>query len=709
MLKSLNLKLHKKEEEIRIDPKSFAGGGEGNLYHIAEPLSMRHRYVVKIYHPHKMTLIRQEKLRYLLENPPIELGTSQVNPSVIWVQDLVYSDEGDIIGLVMPFVRGEKLELLSTLKLPKNTESAWHRFALGTKDALNYRIRLCFNIAVALQQVHATGKYVLVDLKPDNIVIQPHGIISLVDMDSVEVVQGGKSLFDAKVATPEYTPPEHYISLDYDPTARQAWDRFSMAVIFYKLLLGIHPFAAGSKPPYDNCLTLEQKIEAGLFVHNPEQKGYLSIVPPPHYGFEQLPQGLKALFIQTFVDGHHDPEMRPTAEEWCVELLSTIDDPKLQSAFGHLALPISIENIKVHRRLPSELIQLQEYGIERAKKIIPDWFKNLDHLLGAPVIVKHPIPQDLVYLKKSNLHLGWIIFGLLVFAYNFAGRGLGRLLANILDFIGEIVEAFLQIFGIDDDLTMIVMLAFAVLFIWGMNRLSRIGLYRMTKEFREKTNIEKKLAAIYLEFNLIKYNLTDYGKRIDNIGTSKITEELVTESSRKLETLRERIKKHDPEAAAAIDAEKNAYTNLYYSFLQKAQQVPTLQIYLAESLSEIRKKLIAAKDDSVLWKETYTTLDNLIKNYQFEFKALKTKFNKEYEQIIDELHKDLNETEANISQLEVEKKAEFELNFSNKIPLEELENMQKQLNFKKNVISDLEYEKEKYKEVTLKNYLKLKK
>ncbi len=256
----MRLKLGKSGEFIRIEHKAFAGGGEGNLFHVAEPLRYKHRLIAKIYHPHKLSTERQKKLEYLLQHPPIGIDLQAVNPSIVWVQDLLYDDKGQIRGFLMPFVKGEKLEILCTLRLLRSIDSSWNRFALGKEKSREYRLRLCFNIAVAIHQVHASGEYVLVDLKPDNIVVQAHGIISLVDMDSVEVVSNGQILFDAPVATPEYTPPEHYQKLDYDPTSRQAWDRFSLAVILYKLLFGIHPFAGGNAPPYEDCLSLEQKI-----------------------------------------------------------------------------------------------------------------------------------------------------------------------------------------------------------------------------------------------------------------------------------------------------------------------------------------------------------------------------------------------------------------------------------------------------------------
>ncbi|MCP4439488.1 MAG: hypothetical protein GY810_11150 [Aureispira sp.] len=311
------------KEKLKLSEKPFASGGEGSLYKIISPSSYKNS-VAKVYHPPKRSSLRQEKIQYLQENPPIssQIASTAWYPVLVWPRDILYAENGEFVGLVMPLVKGQKLEVLCSSKLPKALQNGeWSRFNLQKESAIEVRMKLCYNIAAAIHDVHSTSEYILIDLKPDNVMVRPDGVVSLVDMDSVEVVKNGQTLYGAPVATPEYTPPENYLkNLDYDPTQQEAWDRFSMGVIFYKLLLGIHPFAASCNAPYDKATSLHQKIEHGLFVHNPNKKDLFMTVPQPHQNFWKLEKGICDLFMRCFVAGHDDPQLRPTAEEWCYVL-----------------------------------------------------------------------------------------------------------------------------------------------------------------------------------------------------------------------------------------------------------------------------------------------------------------------------------------------------------------------------------------------------
>jgi len=353
---------------VTLSAKHFASGGEGNLYTIISPGSMR-KYVAKIYHPHKLSDKRQKKINYLAQFPPIYTDdNSDDHPSVVWVKDALY-DRDKFVGFIMPYVIGEKLEILCTPKIPRKLRSTWRRFDFkSSRKALDMRMKLCFNICAAIHQVHSVERYVLVDMKPDNIVIKPNGLVSIVDTDSVEVVENGKSLFDAPVATPEYTPPEFYRKLDYDPTEKEEWDRFGLGVIIYKLLFGIHPFAASSGGSYEHLVSLDDKIKHGLFVHHPAQKASFKIIPPPHRGFYKVDKGLQALFMRCFVDGHENPEYRPSAEEWCATILLAMDDEAAYKRYGHI-LGGGLMSGRPRYSLPSSCVPLPLYP-EAASKIV---------------------------------------------------------------------------------------------------------------------------------------------------------------------------------------------------------------------------------------------------------------------------------------------------------------------------------------------------
>lgn len=315
--------------------------------------------MAKLYHPHKISAEREQKINYLIQYPPeIQGENADGHPSVTWVKDALYLDNA-FRGFLMPYTQGEKLEILTTPQIPRKHRNHWRRFdRQKSKDALRLRQLLGFNICIAIQQVHALGRYVLVDMKPDNIVVQSNGLVSVVDTDSVEVVEDGETLFDAPVATPEYTPPEHYKELGYDPTQRQAWDRFGLGVILYKLFLGIHPFAASAGPPYDRMTTLQDKIEHGLFVHAVQYQEVFTVVPPPHRQFHQLAPQLQELFFRCFVEGHQNPEARPTAEEWCAGILTATGDEALYERYRYVLTGEQQRSIGRAFSLPSQKLSL---------------------------------------------------------------------------------------------------------------------------------------------------------------------------------------------------------------------------------------------------------------------------------------------------------------------------------------------------------------
>ncbi len=301
---------------LYLDTEPFASGGEGNLHRVRRPAKYIN-FVVKIYHQDKRTSLREQKVKYMISNPPIGYNPNGFFP-VVWPLGTIYEPSG-FAGFLMPFAKGEKLQVLSVPRLPKKLMKQWGRFDFSIPNAIDLRLKICFNIATAVRQLHETNHYVLVDLKTDNIIIKNNGFISIVDMDSVQVIDNGKVLFPATVTTPEYTPSEYY-SQNVQPKRvpiPESWDLFSMTIIFYKLLFGIHPFAASAKPPYEKLTSLHQKIEAGLFVHSNSKASAFQVIPPPHRKFSTINPIIQSLFLQCFEEGHNNPNARPDADDWC--------------------------------------------------------------------------------------------------------------------------------------------------------------------------------------------------------------------------------------------------------------------------------------------------------------------------------------------------------------------------------------------------------
>ena len=171
-------------------------------------------------------------------------------------------------------------------------------------------------MAKAISAIHSTRHYVIGDLKPENIKVKPNGLISIIDLDSCQVSENGKVLFQSKMNTPEYNPPEQS-----NGTKDISWDLFIMGVIFYKLLLGIHPFTGTNQAPYDQYNTPGQKIKHGLFPFGSKRQ-FFKVIPTRHQGFNTLPKVTQQLFLECFDKGIYRPEKRPEASTWVVFLTS---------------------------------------------------------------------------------------------------------------------------------------------------------------------------------------------------------------------------------------------------------------------------------------------------------------------------------------------------------------------------------------------------
>jgi hypothetical protein len=95
----------------------------------------------------------------------------------------------------------------------------------------------------------------------------------------------------------------------------RSWDCFSLAVVFYELLFGIHPYAASFTNSYSTVHTTEAAISSGLFVHGRNKHEVLKL-PLAHETLTRLPQPIRQLFLDTFDRGHSAPELRPHADRW---------------------------------------------------------------------------------------------------------------------------------------------------------------------------------------------------------------------------------------------------------------------------------------------------------------------------------------------------------------------------------------------------------
>ena len=299
--------------ELETNPLA-APGGEGAVHRIKSANNFSD-CCAKIYHLQKRTNSRRKKIEFMVNNKPQIL--LNLNYKICWPIEMVFDKEREFIGFIMPlaFTGSEKLYEITTTRISPRLISKWSKFDRLTKTGIEKRLKVCVNIAIAVHFIHQTSKYAIVDYKPQNILITTEGKISFTDVDSFQISENGVVLHRSEVATPEYAPPESFKLNPSKSFIPESWDRFSLAVSFYEILFGIHPYVSTCGGQYENVTTISEKINKGLFVHG-SKKTYLTVVPPIHTNFQYLPLSIKELFVNAFENGHTNPIVRPSAENW---------------------------------------------------------------------------------------------------------------------------------------------------------------------------------------------------------------------------------------------------------------------------------------------------------------------------------------------------------------------------------------------------------
>jgi serine/threonine protein kinase len=345
-------------EELTVDAERKLGkGGEGTVYEVLLPLKYRgycvKEYSAAILQDYAKLAARQAKIEYM-----VQMQVVSPSPHIIicWPYQTLFRN-GQFVGFMMlkAFELSKELEWFVSYNLRKIINKTPFSCFDGSNGyrALYNRIVVANNLARAIHMIHATEHYVLADTKPRNILITSTGNVSIVDLDSLQIVVGGVLKFKAPVASPNYKPPE-----GYDGRLNQesdiipiSWDRFSYAVMAYELIIGSHPYGVGSyRAPYDQGDDTMYKIRTGLFLHGnksaylrAEHDGSLAAI---RERWEGLPEPLRQLFMQAFEKGQFIPEMRPTLQAWgqalsqsVTALKPTLNRPATVSALAQQYVP----------------------------------------------------------------------------------------------------------------------------------------------------------------------------------------------------------------------------------------------------------------------------------------------------------------------------------------------------------------------------------
>ncbi len=307
-----------KREKIVLTDNPFSSGGEGAVYAVSSAPSRLKNICVKLYFQEKRTQERENKIKYMVANPPSRLDGDGF--MIGWPLEYIEDSHKNFMGFAMPlaFPNSKQLVSLTIPKMSKKLDVEWHdRYdRINGKNALISRLKLACNIAIPVHILHTTSRYVLKDFKPENVLVTYDGRITIVDMDSVQISEGGKLLFAGTAATPDYIPQEYYtrgVGKDLSVPLEKSWDLFALGVVFYKILFGLHPFAVTPWEQKDaSSNEIYQSISSGLFPFG-ANKHKIKSYPNLHDKFVILPKQLQDLFLRAFSD---KAIQRPSADEW---------------------------------------------------------------------------------------------------------------------------------------------------------------------------------------------------------------------------------------------------------------------------------------------------------------------------------------------------------------------------------------------------------
>ena len=274
-----------KGQIVYIEDIPFAHGGEGDVHKVIGTLYTD--CCVKIFHNGKIAC-RKAKLEYMIKHPLVAPKNS--NYRICWPIDFVFNGN-DCVGFVM-ILSFPSSHLLYEIYLKEGSDF----FERTTERGISNRLKLLYNISNAISILHVSG-YLLVDFKPQNILFTNSGKISMIDMDSVQIVVDGNLKFGSTAITLEYAYPKELHKITAHLPLTTSWDVYGFAIVCYQILMGVHPFAASTNVV--GVSTQDQLMSNNLFPFGSRRKDIFT-VPPPHYYYLMLEKNLRKLFVETF-------------------------------------------------------------------------------------------------------------------------------------------------------------------------------------------------------------------------------------------------------------------------------------------------------------------------------------------------------------------------------------------------------------------------
>ncbi len=224
------------------------------------------------------------------------------HPNIVTVYDIGNSDDGAFIA--MEFVRGETLA-----------------YRMQSRQPVAECVELLRQCAAALVAAHDAG-IIHRDIKPDNVMVRTDGYVKVLDfglarLASLEAGTPTVTQPGLVIGTLRYLSPEQALGDDLTTAS----DIFSLGILAYQLLTGVHPFGHAS----------EVAIMGAIISKEPA---------PPIAVREALPRELANLVMRMLAK---QPEDRPSAASLMLSLTRLVASGSLPSTLTpHLGTPIEL-------------------------------------------------------------------------------------------------------------------------------------------------------------------------------------------------------------------------------------------------------------------------------------------------------------------------------------------------------------------------------
>lgn len=311
--------------QYKITDPPIARGAEGVIYRFDHKVEETvTTYILKLYLTPQKAARNYAKVHCMFNNP---VRSTSENVRLCWPIGMVYDNRTfDFYGFAMQeaFNDSRDLEILSTYHINSSIAShypnypQWHdKFELDTAIGLRNRLRLLYKWSLAILELQNRCQIVVADLKPSNVMCTAKGQISIVDIDSMQYKHKGH-IYLSTAHSPEYCHPDVHNNKALLMNLPTSFDAYSMAISFYMILTGTHPFDnIINLPPYDQekYQKVSSMIKAGLYLRG-KKKEFLAPVNGfnLHANFDRLPEKMKILFNLTFT---LPLDEIPTVKDWC--------------------------------------------------------------------------------------------------------------------------------------------------------------------------------------------------------------------------------------------------------------------------------------------------------------------------------------------------------------------------------------------------------